>query len=196
MSIPLKPHILGSRDKKLVNQNTIIVGGKAHCSHHSAPCDLVDLGRATLNGKVILLLIKSRQALKSNHGTPEEAKLFQKEKKQGAKEKFIFFLKSRFRYCQELCMTHNPTTSWWQERFNNYSFYLKADVLNHSSKNTSQTGRGRSRWKVTKMCQLAHIISQQQSEEAASLPVVGLPSLDPTTIGRFHQYLLQMSPMF
>lgn len=50
--------------------------------------------------------------------------------------------------------------------------------------------------KVTKMHQLAHIISQQQqSEAAANLPVVGLPSLDPTTIGSFHQYLLQISPM-
>lgn len=93
MSIPLKPHILGSRDKKLVNQNTIIVGGKACCSHHSALCDLVDLGRATLNGKVILPLIKSRQALKSNHGTPEEAKLFKRKKKAGGQGKIHLFSK-------------------------------------------------------------------------------------------------------
>lgn len=91
MSILLEPHILGFRDKKLVNQNTIIVSGKAHCRHHSALCDLVDLGRAAINGKVILLLIKSRQALKRSHGTPEEAKLFQKEKKGRPRKNSSFF---------------------------------------------------------------------------------------------------------
>lgn len=68
------------------------VSDKAHCSHHSALCGWVDLGRAIQMGKIILLLVKSKKALKSNQSAAAEAELFQKENKR-AKEKLHLVLK-------------------------------------------------------------------------------------------------------
>lgn len=47
-----------------------------------------------------------------------------------------------------------------------------------------------------KNASIAHTISShQQPEGEVSQQVIKLPSLDPATTGRFHLYLLQISPI-